>query len=128
LGMQTTSATTQTISGTTREIGNVSEDAAALQLKSKGFKIVDRNWKTKACEIDIVAEKDGVWYFVEVKHRKTDSQGGGLAAITKKKAERMAFAARMYAHFHKADGADMRLMVLTTSGIPPEVTQELLLG
>lgn len=108
---------------TSRRIGDVSEAAAAEYLQSQGYEVVERNWKTKACEIDIVAEKSGVWYFVEVKHRKTDRQGGGLAAITKEKLEQMAFAARMYAHWNKADDADMRLMAIATSGQPPVVVE-----
>lgn len=108
---------------TTRGIGDKSEQAAADYLTHEGYAIVERNWKTKACEIDIVAEKDNVWYFVEVKHRKTDWQGGGLAAITPKKLEQMKFATRMYAHWNKADDADMRCMVVTTTCTPPVVTQ-----
>lgn len=105
----------------TRSIGDASETVAAEYLHKYGYTIVERNWKTKACEIDIVAEKGGVWYFVEVKHRKTDRQGGGLAAITRKKLNQMTFAAKLYAHFRKADDADMRLMVVVTSGEPPTI-------
>lgn len=112
---------------TTREIGDSSEDVAAEYLHAHGYNVVERNWKTKACEIDIVAEKDGVWYFVEVKHRKTDRHGGGLAAITKKKLNQMKLAARIYAHWNKADDADMRLAVVVTTGDQPVVTKVLVI-
>ena len=49
--------------------GGEAETAAATYLASKGYHIVDRNWKTKWCEVDIIARKDAVIYFVEVKHR-----------------------------------------------------------
>lgn len=101
---------------TTREVGDESEEVAAEYLQDEGYKILERNWKTRVCEIDIVAEKGGTFYFVEVKHRKTDHQGGGLAAITKKKFEQMKFAAKVYAHYIKQDDADMRLAVITTQG------------
>jgi ribonuclease HII len=116
------------ITGTSRDAGNKSEDIAAAYLEYQQYTVIERNWKTKMCEIDIVAEKDGVWYFVEVKHRKGDAQGGGLAAITKKKLKQMTLAARLYAHFQKADDADMRLMVVTTNGTPPVVESQLFLG
>lgn len=106
---------------TTRGIGDASETVAAEYLQAQGYAIVERNWKTKVCEIDIVAEKDGILYFVEVKHRKTDRQGGGLAAITSKKLDQMKFAARMYAHWSKAGDADMRLTVVVTTGVRPAV-------
>ena len=99
---------------TTREIGDASEDAAAAYLEKHRYTVLERNWKTKMCEIDIVARKKGVLYFVEVKHRKSDRQGGGLAAITPRKLGQMKFAAKVYAHYIKQDGADMRLAVITT--------------
>ncbi len=99
---------------TTRAIGNASEGAAAESLRNDGYEILERNWKTRLCEIDIVAKKGDTLYFVEVKHRKTDQQGGGLAAITKKKLEQMQFAAKVYAHYIKQDDASMRLVVITT--------------
>lgn len=118
---------TRVLPKTTRRIGDVSEQAAAVHIAAQGFEILERNWKTKACEIDIVATRDGILYFVEVKHRKTDYQGGGIAAITPKKLQQMLRAAQLYAHWHKADDADMRLMVVTTTGTPPVVNSELLL-
>ena len=102
------------IIGTTRDIGNASEDAATEYLIRKGYRIIERNWKTRMCEIDIVAKKNDTLYFIEAKHRKTDRKGGGLAAITAKKLQQMKFAAKVYAHYVKQDDADMRLAVITT--------------
>lgn len=112
---------------TTRMIGNVSEEVAANYLRQEGFTVLERNWKTKACEIDIVARRDDTLYFVEVKHRTNDRQGGGLAAITAKKLQQMKLAARLYAHFIKDDNADMRLAVIATNSQTPEVTSLLVL-
>lgn len=99
---------------TTREIGDASEDAAAAYLEKHRYTVLERNWKTRMCEIDIVAQKKDVLYFVEVKHRKSDRQGGGLAAITPRKLGQMKFAAKVYAHYIQQDNADMRLAVITT--------------
>lgn len=116
LGNEVVNESKKTIEGTTRDIGNKSEDAAAEYLEKQGYKVLERNWRTRMCEIDIVASKDGTLYFVEVKHRKADSQGGGIAAITSRKLVQMQFAAKMYVHYIKKDDADMRLAVITTSG------------
>lgn len=112
---------------TTRKIGDSSEDAAAEYLKKHEYKIRERNWKTKVCEIDIVAEKKGKLYFFEVKHRKSDRQGGGLAAITAKKLQQMKFAAKVYAHSLQADDCAMQLGVITTQGFEYSVGDFLLL-
>lgn len=50
-----------------KKIGNVGESLACLYLKKKGFKIVKKNYLKKWGEIDVVATKDAVWHFVEVK-------------------------------------------------------------
>lgn len=97
------------------DIGNLGEDSASLYLQSNGFEIIERNWKTRLCEIDIVAKKDEVLFFVEVKQRKNDAQGGGLYAITPKKLRQMRFAADMYVHFHRTKG-DVRMAVIVTAG------------
>lgn len=115
LGNEVIKAPRQSVVGTTRDTGDKSENAAAMYLKKRHFRILERNWKTKMCEIDIVAEKGGTLYFVEAKHRKTDEQGGGLAAITPRKLGQMKFAAKVYAHYIRQDNADMRLAVITTS-------------
>ncbi len=48
-------------------VGNLGEDIAARFLKNKGFEIVDRNYRKKFGEIDVVAKKEEVIHFVEVK-------------------------------------------------------------
>ena len=51
----------------TRQKGNIAEDKGVEFLKNNGYKIVDRNFYTRFGEIDIVAKKDEVIHFVEVK-------------------------------------------------------------
>ena len=48
-------------------IGNEGENRAEVFLKSKGFEIIERNWRTKLGEIDIIAFKNDTLVFVEVK-------------------------------------------------------------
>ncbi len=101
---------------TTRDIGNASETAAAEYLQSRGYEIIDRNWRTKFCEIDIVARKDDVYYFVEVKHRKNADSGDGLAAITPKKLAQMKKAAELYGVMNTPNEIEMQLAVIATQG------------
>lgn len=54
-----------------------------------------RNWKTRFCEIDIVAENEHSRLFVEVKYRRR-STVDGIAAITPLKLRKMRFAAELY--------------------------------
>lgn len=77
----------------TVDTGRKAEKAASAYLEMRGFKIIERNWRRPRCEIDIIAEKDGIIYFVEVKYRRNFEQGGGLEAVTQTKLNRMRFAA-----------------------------------
>lgn len=76
--------------------GHNAEKIAADYLQDHGFTVQELNWKTRYCEIDIVAEKNKVMYFVEVKYRKNDYQGTGFDYITSKKLKQMAFAAELW--------------------------------
>lgn len=113
------------IHGTNKQTGNDAESAAADWLVRQGYDVVERNWKTRFCEIDIVAVKDATLVFVEVKHRKSPRQGGGLAAITPRKLRQMRFAASLY--LTRADTMDARLAVMTTTGTGSIEVEQLLL-
>lgn len=105
---------------TTKAIGNESETVAASYLQALGHRILERNWRTKWCEIDIVSEYENTFYFTEVKHRKNDKQGDGFAAITPKKLRQMSFAATLFATSRAP--RDLRLAVVATTGTPPVVS------
>ena len=100
-------------------MAEAAEVFASEYLISEGYEIIERNWKTKWCEIDIVALKDGVIHFVEVKYRKTDRSGDGLAAITATKHRQMTFAARMWLHAHQQfPHKGVQLSAMSLSGQP----------
>lgn len=75
------------------DTGRQAEKAAATYLEMRGYKVLERNWRRPRCEIDIIAQKDDVIYFVEVKYRRNNDQGGGLEAITPTKLRQMRYAA-----------------------------------
>lgn len=54
------------------ELGKKGEDFAAEQLQKDGYKILERNWRSGKCELDIVAEKDDTIVVVEVKTRRNN--------------------------------------------------------
>ena len=107
---------------TTRQIGDKGEQAAADWLMARGHEIVARNWRTRYCEIDIVSVKGEVLYFTEVKYRKNDDFGDGLAAITTKKQRQMRFAAELFlAGKPECSGMAAKLLAASVTGDPPAV-------
>ncbi|HRQ98158.1 MAG TPA: YraN family protein, partial [Candidatus Saccharibacteria bacterium] len=105
----------------TKAIGDDAETEAARYLMRQGHKIIDRNWRTKFCEIDIVSKLGDVIYFTEVKYRKKPDQGGGLAAITTKKLRQMKFAAEYYAAINQSIDTKLRLAAISLTGVQPTV-------
>ena len=109
---------------TTRQIGDMGEQAAADWLAADGHEIIARNWRMRYCEIDIVSMKDDVLWFTEVKYRKNDDFGGGLGAITAKKQRQMRFAAEMFiAKNAQYENYGMRIMAISVDGNPPIVKE-----
>lgn len=107
---------------TTRQIGDKSEQVAADWLAANGHEIIARNWRTRYCEIDIVSVKGEALYFTEVKYRKNDDFGDGLAAITAKKQRQMRFAAELFlAGKPECSGMAAKLLAASVSGDPPVV-------
>lgn len=82
------------------ETGKQAEAAAAAHLAALGYEVCTQNWRTRWCEIDIVAQKDGIVYFVEVKYRRSAQWGTGLDYITPKKLRQMHFAAEFWIAQH----------------------------
>jgi putative endonuclease len=88
----------------TTEIGRRAEAAAATYLDMRGFKIIEQNFRRPRCEIDIIAQKDEVIHFVEVKYRRNDDQGTGLDAISATKLRQMELAADIWVEETKWPG------------------------
>jgi len=106
---------------TTFDTGRKAEAAAAAFLVRKGCTIVAQNWRTPRCEIDIIAERDGVVYLCEVKYRCTNSFGSGIEYITPKKLQQMQFAASVWVHVHGWRG-EYQLCAIEVSGANFAVT------
>jgi putative endonuclease len=98
----------------TTGLGAQAETLVASELERRGYKILAKNWKTQVCEIDIIASKQAVVYFTEVKYRSHDGQGGGLEYMTPKKLRQMKFAAEVWVNENKWQG-DYRLIAAAVS-------------
>ena len=71
-------------------LGMSGEDLACAELQRRGYAIVERRYRTRFGEIDIIA-KDGLTIvFIEVKARMTQDFGGAAAAMTAWKQRRIA--------------------------------------
>lgn len=68
-----------------KELGYFGERVTAYYLEKKGYRILKRNFAVKGGEIDIIAEKDGIIVFAEVKTRTPEPMVSGFEAITKSK-------------------------------------------
>lgn len=95
--------------------GQEAEDFATSYLTKLGFEILDRNWRNKYCEIDIVAQRNNTLHFVEVKYRKSSYAGKGIDYITPKKLKQMEFAVRSWVSEH-SDVHDYQLDAITIDG------------
>lgn len=102
-------------------IGNRAEQVATEYLERRGYTIVDRNWRRRECEIDVVARLDGMIYFVEVKYRQSDVAGSGIEYIGPAKLRRMEYAARRWVTENRWNGP-YTLSAVEVSGDCFEVT------
>ena len=76
--------------------GRKGEKTAARYLKHQGYHVVELNYRSKFGEIDIIAKKDGVTHFVEVKARSTARFGKGYEAVGQAKQIKLIKTAEAY--------------------------------
>lgn len=79
-----------------RGIGDIGEDAVCRMLARHGYEILKRNYTVRGGEIDIIAKKDKLIAFVEVKTRKQDALTSGEEAITAYKKKHLIYAAQRF--------------------------------
>lgn len=71
-----------------KDLGDFGEEKSCRYLKNKGYKIINRNYRSKAGEVDIIAHKDDTLVFVEVKTRTSKAYGVPAEAVNHRKQER----------------------------------------
>ena len=72
-----------------QSLGKVGEDLACAELANRGYVILERRYRTRYGEIDIIARVGDTIVFVEVKARAGDAYGSGGAAVTPSKQQRI---------------------------------------
>lgn len=97
----------------TRKRGNEGETLAAECLKSRGYKIVCKNFTSRRGEIDIVAKDGQYLVFIEVKTRTSSDFGYPAEAVTRQKAERIRKTALYYLMTNRMDDIPCRFEVVS---------------
>lgn len=95
--------------------GKKGEIKAVLFLKKHGYKILETNFKNKIGEIDIIAEKDGVIVFIEVKNRSTYRFGRPIEAVDFRKQNKIKKVAEIYLMIKNKYYNDVRFDVVEVS-------------
>ena len=78
------------------ERGGDAEAMAAAFLEQQGLKVIERNYRCRLGEIDVVARDGATTVFVEVRRRRSSAFGGAAASITSAKRLKLLKAARHY--------------------------------
>ena len=103
-------------------LGREGEDLAARFLMKRGYRILERNYRTRSGEIDLVAMHDGAVVFVEVKTRTSDIFGAPELAVNPRKQQRMVKAALGYIKYRKLHQVPCRFdVVAITTAAEQEV-------
>jgi len=98
--------------------GRGGEDRACAFLRRLGFQILDRNFRCRVGEIDIVAREGDAVVFVEVKERQDASRGGAVETVTMAKRRRVVRAAEVWAAAHGTTEGRMRFDVVAIDHEP----------
>ncbi|KKW36930.1 MAG: hypothetical protein UY81_C0009G0015 [Candidatus Giovannonibacteria bacterium GW2011_GWA2_53_7] len=111
-----------------RLFGNEGEHRAATYLKKKGYVILDRQFRTRFGEIDLVARDGDEIVFVEVKTRRSSAHGFPEDAVTETKLQRLEIAAESYLKVHAFEARLHRFDVIALVGEEGHVQVEHLIG
>lgn len=65
-----------------RRVGTTYEELAAKYLERRGYQILERNYRCRLGEIDLIAREGNTLVFLEVKYRKTGAYGSPAEAVT----------------------------------------------
>jgi len=79
-----------------QESGKTGEDLAVAEIERLGYAVLERRYRTRFGEIDIVADDAGVTVFIEVRARRTMQYGSAAESITPRKRRRIAAMALDY--------------------------------
>ena len=99
--------------------GARAEALCADLMRAAGLKLIERNWRCRHGEIDLIAEERGTLVFAEVRMRSPGGFGGAAESVTAAKRGRLIAAARLYLMRHPQ--ATCRFDVFLVDGPPRHV-------
>jgi putative endonuclease len=97
-------------------LGRAGEARAAAWYVEHGYQIVERNWRSRIGEIDLVCARSDVLVFCEVKTRCTDRLGNPVEAVTPTKQLRLRRLAAQYIFWHTCGHHEVRFDVAAILG------------
>lgn len=101
--------------GYRKKLGEFGEKLAGDFLKKRGYEIVLQNYYTRFGEIDIIAQKEGRWFFVEVKTRTNEAFGEPQEAVTNYKMSRLRRAVEIYLLDRNLKNPDFQVDVISVA-------------
>ena len=107
-----------------QRLGIQGESMACDELEKLGYTIIERRYRSRFGEIDVVANDGGTVVFVEVKTKTDSSFGDPAEAVTKQKQRRLVSMAEEYAASHRLDRTPCRFDVVGVdlSAVPSKIT------
>lgn len=106
-----------------RSAGDWGEDLALRFLEERGYKLVERNYRTRYGEIDLILRIGQSLVFVEVKLRRGRGFGDPLEAVTPRKQEAIRSMAEQYLAEYEPEYDELRFdaVGILAGGGPPEI-------
>lgn len=102
---------------TSKKIGQTIENLVCNYLINQGLKLLIKNFQSKCGEIDLIMQDGKVLVFVEVRHRRLNDYGGGVATVDKHKQLKIIKTANFYLQKHKlCDKVLCRFDIVATAG------------
>ena len=109
-----------------KDTGRKGEELAVRFLKNAGYRIVERNYRCRFGEIDIIAVDGGTTVFVEVKSRRTESFGEPQLSVGRDKQKKISRIALNYLQEKNMLSRDTRFDVVAVKMLPAGNTLELI--
>lgn len=105
-------------------LGHFGEDQACRFLRKKGFRILERNYRIRTGEVDIIAKSGKMIIFVEVKTRTSSDFALPWEAVGFRKRKNLKSAAKMYIRERALKGFEYRfdvISIIVKDGLKPEI-------
>src|SRR5689334_11465471 len=96
----------------TQPFGRYGEQLVVAYLQNNGYQIIETNWRCSVGEIDIVAQKEKILIFVEVRSRHAENTEPSFESVNKRKQAKLAALANEYINTHHLDEVIWRIDVI----------------